>query len=357
MEQLSFFLLNIVLNSLLAFLTTLFLIEILIGLFRVKQGRYASYLRMIPIVKLALDPFLYDFSRWSYLQGINPLLCEEGSRTIGVFFGLFPYINEWLALPLLSGIQMTAPGNLTFTLADMIAYITPPLLLHSFAFIFLFVTVMILVKRLTGYLCGVEQLNRLTAWKGRSLKKVRNSALNHILKKYSLKVNVLPDLKGSPFVAGLLSSTIFFPQGLSRLLSQKEYEAALAHEVEHIRHKDNLVRLTLTIICSMFWWIPTHWLRNRIEEGLEIGCDHDCKKYHVDPVDLAAAICKSARHNVQNVSPLLTYHLAKGHQLHRRIDILLAQTSTRFKKTRFVLAAVAACVAIFGIFLGRYWIF
>jgi beta-lactamase regulating signal transducer with metallopeptidase domain len=312
---------------------------------------------MIPIVKLALDPFLYDFSRWSYLQGINPLLCEEGSRTIGVFFGLFPYINEWLALPLLSGIQMTTPGNLTFTLADMIGYITPSPLLYAFVLFFLLMTAIILVKRFTGYLSCVDQLNTLTALKGRSLKKIRNSALNQILKKYSLKVSVLSDVHGSPFVAGLVSSTIFFPQRLSRILSQKEYEAALAHEVEHIRHKDNLVRLTLTIICSFFWWIPTHWLRNRIEEGLELGCDHDCKKYQVDPVDLASAICKSARHCVHDLCPLLVYHLAKGHQLHRRIDILLAPSSTRFKKTRLVLAAFAACVAIFGIFLGRYWIF
>ena len=77
MDKASFFILNIFLNSFLAFVTVAFLIESIIFLFRIRQGRIAATFRMIPIIKLPLDLCLYDFSRWSYAQGINPLIAKK----------------------------------------------------------------------------------------------------------------------------------------------------------------------------------------------------------------------------------------------------------------------------------------
>jgi hypothetical protein len=51
-DKASFFILNIFLNSFLAFFTVAFLIESVIFLFRIRQGRVAATLRMIPIIKL-----------------------------------------------------------------------------------------------------------------------------------------------------------------------------------------------------------------------------------------------------------------------------------------------------------------
>lgn len=85
-------------------------------------------------------------------------------------------------------------------------------------------------------------------------------------------------------------SLISFVANISKT---QNYEAVLAHEIEHIRHKDSLTRLILDFIESIFWWVPTKWLHKRIEEGQEVGCDLKCKKYGIHPNDLASAICKS----------------------------------------------------------------
>lgn len=356
MDHLSFFILNVAFNSLLAFLTALVLIEVLIGIFQIKQGRCASYLRMIPILKLILDPFLYDFSRWSYSLGINPLNCEEGTRAISAMFGTS--INDWSFHPLCSGIQMTVYEDLTFTVADVIGHLIPLSMLRAFATTFTLVTGVIIVKRLAYYFACAQHLrhlNKLTRMPG---KKIRNSKLASFVKKYPLSIITSPDLQGSPFVTGLISSAVFISRNLSLTLSQKEYEAALAHEIEHVRHKDSLVRLTLALICSIFWWVPTGWLRNKIEEGQEIGCDLQCKKYGVNPVDLASAICKSAKQIPQDYSSsIFAYHLAKKYPVQKRIKALLALAPSRLRKTRTILAACAVCVAFFGVLFGRYWIF
>jgi beta-lactamase regulating signal transducer with metallopeptidase domain len=141
-----------------------------------------------------------------------------------------------------------------------------------------------------------------------------------------------------------------------KVLSRREYEAVLAHEIEHIRHKDNLVRLILGLVESIFWWVPTKWLHKRIEEGQEIGCDLKCEKYGIHPHDLASAICKSVRHSINAPSPVFAYHLAKN-SVYKRVDRLLKPKSKRFGSTGSICSAFAIGLAVLLILLGRFWIF
>jgi hypothetical protein len=124
MDSISFFLLNVFINSLLSFFTVVFLIEGIVFLFRIPQGRMAATLRMVPIFKLPFDLCLYDFSRWSYVQGINPLNSEEGTRSFSIMIGWISEVTHWFYLPIHTHIQMTLPGDLSFTVADILGY--PP---------------------------------------------------------------------------------------------------------------------------------------------------------------------------------------------------------------------------------------
>lgn len=356
MDKASFFILNIFLNSLLAFFTVTFLIEGFIFLFRVRQGRFAAALRMIPIFKLPLDLCLYDFSRWSYAQGINPLNCEEGTRTLSIMFGSKSYLTDWLFLPIPSNIQMSIPGNMTFTLADMIGHVMSPMLLKISALMFVLISLVILMKRLMLYYSSIKVLDSLVKTSELSSRKIRNSTLISCLKKCHFQILTPSSMTGSPFVAGLIAPIVYVPNNLSQHLFRKEYEAVLAHEIEHIRNKDSLVRLILDFIESIFWWVPTKWLHNRIEEGQEVGCDLNCKKYGVNPLDLASAICKSARHSTNSSIPILTHHLTKR-TIHKRVDLLLRPDFTRFRKIRFALSFLAFGLTLVLIFLGSFWIF
>lgn len=131
----------------------------------------------------------------------------------------------------------------------------------------------------------------------------------------------------------------------------------MAHELEHIRKKDSLVRFILDIIETIFWWVPTRWLRSRIEEGQEIACDLKCKKYDVDPIDLASAICKSAKYSKHKPNRIFAHNLTKHGSALKRINILLQSNPIRFKKVHFVCASLAVGIAFLVIFLGRFWTF
>lgn len=356
MDKASFFILNVFLNSFLAFFTAALLIEAIIFLFRIKQGRVAALLRMIPILKLPLDLCLYDFSRWSYIQGVNPLNCEEGTRTLSVLFGWASAPSDWLFLPINSAIQFTVPGNMTFTISDVIGYAMNPNHLKIFSISLVLLCICFFMRKLVVYHRCIKALNSIAANSEPITKKMRNHQLIARLKKGKYSIFASSVLNGSPFVAGLLSPIIYIPSHLSECLSRKEYEAVLAHEIEHIRNRDVFIRFVLDIITSIFWWIPTKWLRNRIEEGQEISCDYQCRKYGVDSVDLASAICKAAKH-AQNQPPHVFAHHLTQHKTLKRVKMLVQPLSKRFQKVSFICSCLAASIAFLLILFGRFWMF
>ncbi len=357
MDKASFFILNVFLNSFLAFFTAALLIEGIVFLFRIKQGRVAATLRMIPILKLPLDLCLYDFSRWSYIQGVNPLNCEEGTRNLSMMIEYNSSLSNWLFIPTNSGIQFSiSPGNMTFSLADIIGYSMNPNHLKIFATSLALLCICFFVRKLVAYRLCIKALNSIAKSSKPASKKMHNHQLIAHVKKRKYSIFTSPVLNGSPFVAGLLSPTIFIPSHLSECLSRKEYEAVLAHEIEHIRNRDVFIRFVLDIITSIFWWIPIKWLRNKIEEGQEISCDYQCRKYDVDPVDLASAICKSAKHKQNHPTHVFAHHLTQ-HKTLKRVKILLQPLSKRFQKVSFITSCVAVSVAFLLILFGRFWMF
>lgn len=354
MDKLSFFLINVFFNSLLAFFTTVFLIKMIHVLFRIREGRFSSILKTIPIIKLPLDLFLYDFSRWSYNYGINPLYCKEGTRSLSILLGWTnPAINRY-CLPLNSGIEFSVPGNMTFTIADVVGYLINPKHLQIFSVLFLILSSFALIKKLTTYYFCKKAVNCIVMKSSPETRKIDNPTLLQYIKQIRCPILSSSVLQGSPFVAGLFKPIIFFPKNLALSLSQKEYEAALAHEIEHIRQKDTLIRFVLDLIQSIFWWIPTKWLKTRIEEAQEIGCDKKCTKYGVDSVDLASVLHKSAKKlkntNYQSITLCLASHVAV-----KRIKNLL-QTKQPPKK-RYIFCALAFGISFLLILFGRFWIF
>jgi len=355
-DKVYFFILNIFVNSLLSFFTTTLLIEAVIFLFRIKQGRVAALLRIIPILKLPLDLCLYDFSRWSYIQGVNPLNCEEGTRTLSVLFGWTSTPPDHLFLPITSAIQFTVPGNMTFTISDVMVYAMNPTHLKIFAVSLVFLCLGFFMRKLVVYHRCIKALNFIATHSDPITKKMRNHQLIARIKKGKYSIFTSSVLNGSPFVAGLFSPTIYIPRQLSERLLRKEYEAVLAHEIEHIRHRDVFIRFILDIITSIFWWVPTKGLRNKIEEGQEVSCDYQCRKYDVDSVDLASAICKSAKSTQNHSASIFAHHLTQ-HKTVKRLKILMQSRPRQFQKIHFLSACLAIGLTCLLILFGRFWMF
>jgi len=348
MDKFSFFTLNILINSTLAFFTTAFLIEGIIFLFKVKQGRFAVFLRILPIIKLPLDLLLYNFSKWSYLHGVNPLNCESGTRTLSMALGFKEPFQ------IISMIKMALPGDLTFTLADIVGYSSNKNTLNYLTILFVFTCTYSLIRKLISYKHFTAKLNNLE--KTSQTKKVKNPYLKQLFRKNKLQIITCLNYSGSPFVAGILSSNIHIPFDLLKNLTQEEYEAILAHEIEHIRYRDNLLNITLSIIESIFWWIPTRWLRKRIKEGQEIGCDRNCKRYKINSIDLASAIYKAAKVSLKTPNYFFANYLSTN-TIRKRINLLLKPNDVSFRLLRVTFFIFIGYVICSTILFGRFWTF
>ena len=353
MDSASFFILNIFFNSLLAFFTSVLLVKSLLFLFQIQHGRTRALLEMIPIFKLPFDLLLYDFTKWSYMQNINPLSFEKGARSLSIFIELSP-LTERL-FPFHSGVQFTLPGNTTFTIADLIGYTFNPYL-NVFSLILIFLCLSSFLKTLVVYYRGKKTLQSITKKADLFTKKIDNPYLLQEMQKRSCRILHASSVHSSPFVAGLFSPIIYIPSHLLFFLSTKEYEAALSHEIEHIRYKDGLIRFLLEIIASIFWWVPTKWLRDKILENQEISCDCNCKRYGVDATDLASAIYQSAAHTKRLHPSIFASHLTAKKTL-KRVHMLLHPLTNRWKKLHGICSFCAIILAYILIFLGRFWVF
>jgi beta-lactamase regulating signal transducer with metallopeptidase domain len=77
-----------------------------------------------------------------------------------------------------------------------------------------------------------------------------------------------------PSVDGVLRPRISLPSGIDRLLSERELDAVLIHEVTHARRRDNLVGLVHEIALCGLWFHPLVWLTgSRLALFRELSCD------------------------------------------------------------------------------------
>jgi len=97
-----------------------------------------------------------------------------------------------------------------------------------------------------------------------------------------------------PSVDGVLRPYISLPRGIDRLLSKKELDAVLIHELTHARRRDNLVGLLYEIALCALWFHPLVWLTgSRLAMFRELSCD-DSVIESSRGADLVTAMAKLA---------------------------------------------------------------
>ena len=83
-------------------------------------------------------------------------------------------------------------------------------------------------------------------------------------------VVVSPDVEMA-YVAGVFRLTVYFP---AMEASEEEIELILAHEAEHVRAHDAVVKLFFGILTVALWWNPlVHLWREDIDALIEMRCD------------------------------------------------------------------------------------
>jgi len=96
-----------------------------------------------------------------------------------------------------------------------------------------------------------------------------------------------------PGIFGIARPALIWPDGISKRLDQAHLEAILAHEVRHVRRRDNLSAALHMLVEAVFWFYPlVWWLGARLVEERERACDEEVVALGSDRQVYAESILK-----------------------------------------------------------------
>jgi uncharacterized protein (TIGR03435 family) len=151
-----------------------------------------------------------------------------------------------------------------------------------------------------------------------------------------------------PGVFGILRPVLLVPEGITERLTPHQLKAVLAHELCHVRRRDNLTATIHMAVEAMFWFHPlVWWIRERLVEERERACDEEVLRVVSEPEIYAQGILNVCRFYL--VSPLTSISGVTGADLKLRIAAIVAnRTSDSLNFGRKLLLAVAAVAAVAG---------
>lgn len=149
-----------------------------------------------------------------------------------------------------------------------------------------------------------------------------------------------------PGVFGVWRPVLFWPAGISERLSDSQIEAILAHEVAHVRRRDNLAAAIHMLVEALFWFHPlVWWIGARLVEERENACDQEVLRLANDAEGYAEGILTICEHCLQ--APLLCASGVNGADLKKRIQSIVAHdVGHDLGWPRKLLIAVAGVAAI-----------
>jgi uncharacterized protein (TIGR03435 family) len=151
-----------------------------------------------------------------------------------------------------------------------------------------------------------------------------------------------------PAVFGIVRPVLLWPEGISDRLDDQHVEAILAHEVWHVRRRDNLSAAMHMVVKAIFWFHPlVWWLGARLAEERECACDEEVLALGSDRQVYAESILKVCEYCVG--SPLACVSGVTGADLKKRIVRIMTEGATRkldFSKKLLLGAAGLAAIAV-----------
>jgi uncharacterized protein (TIGR03435 family) len=158
-----------------------------------------------------------------------------------------------------------------------------------------------------------------------------------------------------PGIFGIYRPVLLWPEGISTHLEDMHLEAVLAHEVWHVRRRDNLFAALHMLVEAVFWFYPlVWWLGARLVEERERACDEEVVELGSDRQIYAESILKVCKFCLG--SPLPCVSGVTGADLKKRmVHIMNDRILHKLNLAKKLLLAAAASLAIaipvtFGLF-------
>jgi len=149
-----------------------------------------------------------------------------------------------------------------------------------------------------------------------------------------------------PGIFGIVRPVLVWPKGISERLGDAHLEAILAHEVWHVRRRDNLAAAQHMFVEALFWFHPlVWWLGARLVEERERACDEAVLESGSDRQVYAESILKICEFCVG--SPLACVSGVTGADLKKRmVHIMTKSVSPELDFGRKLLLSAAGLLAV-----------
>ncbi len=151
-----------------------------------------------------------------------------------------------------------------------------------------------------------------------------------------------------PGIFGVVRPVLLWPEGISARLTPNHLEAVLAHELCHVRRRDNLAAALHMIVEALFWFHPlVWWMGSRLIDERERACDEQVLEFGGRREVYAESILKVCEFCVG--SPLACVAGVTGSDLNKRMVRIMSEHSGRkldFSKQLLITTAAVLTIAI-----------
>ena len=154
-----------------------------------------------------------------------------------------------------------------------------------------------------------------------------------------------------PGVFGVFRPVLLLPEGIFSHLSPAQLRAVIAHELYHVRRRDNLSSAIHMFVETVFWFHPLlWWMGRRMVEERERACDEGVLSLGNEPHAYAEAILKICRLSAE--SPVACVSGVTTGDLKRRIEAIMRNRSAqRLTRSKTLLLAAAGVATVAGPFV------
>jgi beta-lactamase regulating signal transducer with metallopeptidase domain len=156
-----------------------------------------------------------------------------------------------------------------------------------------------------------------------------------------------------PGIFGIARPVLLWPKGISEHLGDAHLEAIVAHEVWHVRRRDNLAAAMHMVVEATFWFHPlVWWLGARLVEERERACDEAVLELGSERHVYAESILKTCEFCMR--SPLACAPGVTGADLRKRVAHIMTPRVIRKLNfsTKLLLAAAAVVVVAIPLAVG-----
>jgi bla regulator protein BlaR1 len=127
-----------------------------------------------------------------------------------------------------------------------------------------------------------------------------------------------------PGIFGIFHPRMLWPDRLSERLENEHIEGILAHELVHVRRRDNLTAAIHMLVEVVFWFHPmVWWIESRMLQERERACDEAVVQLAVRPEVYAEGLLKACRFCAE--SPLICVSGITGADLRDRIVRIMTE--------------------------------